>query len=79
MSGEQLNVAFGVVLRRLREARGLSQEELAHDAQTGQPYISLLEAGKHSPSLATMDLVADALGVALVDLIEAVEKERRSR
>jgi len=79
VSGEQLNVAFGVVLRRLREARGLSQEELAHDAQTGQPYISLLEAGKHSPSLATMDLVADALGVALVDLIEAVEKERRSR
>lgn len=76
MSGEQLNEAFGAALRKMREARGLSQEELAHRAKTGQPYISLLEGGKHSPSLATADLVAAALGVDLVDLIKAVEKER---
>ena len=77
MSGENLNSAFGAVLRRLREAKGLSQEALAHGAQTGQPYISLLETGKHSPSLVTMDLVSQALGVGLIEFVRAVEAERR--
>src|SRR5262245_13698490 len=45
--------AFGTVLRKLREARSLSQEELADRAHTSQSYLSLLEKGLRAPSLVT--------------------------
>lgn len=76
MSNERLNYAFGAVLRKLRTSKGLSQEEVAHRAQTTQSYISFLETGKHSASLGTVDLLATALGVSLAKLVEAVEEER---
>ena len=53
-------------IHALREKRGLSQRELAERLGTTQSAIARLEAGNVSPSLATLDKVADALGVELV-------------
>lgn len=75
MAGERLTLAFGKVLRKLRVKHGLSQEALAHQAKTGQPYVSLLEAGRHSPSLATAHLIATAFKMKLSELVRVVEKE----
>jgi transcriptional regulator with XRE-family HTH domain len=53
-------------VRDLREKRGLSQRELAERLGTTQSAVARLEAGNVSPSLPTLDKVAEALGVELV-------------
>jgi transcriptional regulator with XRE-family HTH domain len=59
-------------IRALREARGLSQRELAERVGTTQSAIARLEGGNISPSLPTLDKIAEALeaelSVSLVDL-----------
>ncbi|MGH9304965.1 MAG: helix-turn-helix domain-containing protein [Acidimicrobiales bacterium] len=50
----------------LREKRGLSQRELAEHLGTTQSAVARLEAGNVSPSLRTLDKIAEALGVELV-------------
>jgi len=59
------------MLRKLREARGLTQADLARKAKVTQPYIALLEAGvKKNPSLATLQRLAKALKVKVGDLLK---------
>jgi transcriptional regulator with XRE-family HTH domain len=52
-------------LRELREAAGLSQNELAHRLGCQQPAIARLEAGEASPNMRTLDRIANALGLEL--------------
>jgi transcriptional regulator with XRE-family HTH domain len=68
---------FGSVLRRTRLAAGLSQEALAHRAGCHPTFISLLEHGKNSPSLATLMALADALEVRASELVRATEDALR--
>lgn len=53
-------------IRALREQRGLSQSEFATRIGTTQSAIARLESGSISPSLSTLQHVADALSVRLV-------------
>jgi transcriptional regulator with XRE-family HTH domain len=64
------------VLGRLREERGLSQEQLAHEAGLTASGYNRIEAGKSSPGWSTVCRLAEALGVSLRELAEAVEAER---
>ena len=73
-SASKLTKAFGTVLRQRRLKAGLSQEALAHLAKTQQGYISLMERGKRSPSLVTLALLAEALGVSMAALVREVER-----
>jgi len=58
-------------LRLQREARGLTQTDLARKAKVTQAYIALLEAGrKKNPSLAILRRIAKALGVPVEDLLK---------
>jgi len=57
-------------LRRLRLAAGLSQEELARRSGLSRRMINGVEAGSTNISLANLDHVASALGVAFVDLVQ---------
>src|SRR4051794_7004377 len=59
-------LAIGERVRLLREEHGLSQRELAERIGSTQPAIARLEAGGVSPSLATLDRIATAVGTALV-------------
>ena len=60
----------GRILKALREARGLTQTDLARKAKVTQAYIALLEAGrKKNPSLATLRRIAKALGVPMMALV----------
>ncbi len=52
----------GQQLRTLREARGLSQAELARRSGTPRTYLIALEQGQHEPSLALLQRLAAALG-----------------
>ncbi|MDQ3223824.1 MAG: helix-turn-helix domain-containing protein, partial [Gemmatimonadota bacterium] len=58
------NASFGDVLRRLRMAAALSQEELAERAGLSRKGISDLERGaRQTPRLETVRLLADALAL----------------
>jgi transcriptional regulator with XRE-family HTH domain len=58
------------MLKRLRRARRLTQEELAKRARVSQPYLSQLEAGeKANPGAAIVKRLAKALGVPVTELL----------
>lgn len=64
---------FGLVVKDLRQQRGLSQEALSFTCRRHRTYISLLERGKSSPSLRTLWLLAEALHVAPSEIIRRME------
>lgn len=70
-------IAFGRVLRRLREAAGLTQEQLGFEADLRRTYVSILELGQQQPSLTTILKVAHALNCSPGDLMDMVSEEIR--
>ena len=57
---------LGEVLRELREARGLTQAQLAERAQVALSYVTVIEAGhgqQAAPPRQILDRLARALGV----------------
>ncbi|WP_268238299.1 helix-turn-helix domain-containing protein [Alicyclobacillus cellulosilyticus] len=59
-------------MRRLRRERGWSQQELSLRTGISTPHISSLERGKRNPSLDYARRLAEALGVPITALIEAM-------
>lgn len=49
-------------VRRLREAKGLSQEALAHSADLTTRYVGGIERGEENPTVAVLGRLAEALG-----------------
>lgn len=63
-SGEMKpTVLLGNTVRRLREAKGWSQEEMAEKAGLHRTYISGIERGIRNPTLTILFKLANALGV----------------
>jgi transcriptional regulator with XRE-family HTH domain len=54
-------------LRRLRVVRGLSQENLAVDAEVDRTYVSRVERGLENPTVAVLERLADALDAEIVE------------
>lgn len=65
--------AFGEVLRQLRRERGLSQEQLAEASSCHRTYISFLERGLRSPTLASLLQLSLALNVPAAEMVRQVE------
>jgi len=61
---------MGKRLKRLRQARDMSQAALAKNAGLTREYVNKLEAGKQDPSLTTISALAKALGVSVAALFE---------
>jgi len=61
---------IGANIRKIRVARGLSQERLAFSADIDLTYVGGIERGKRNPSLLVLVGIADALGVHPTDLFE---------
>lgn len=59
----------GQRIRELREAAGLSQEDLAHAAGLSTKTINRLENGRNEGSRATFDSIAKVLKVERADII----------
>lgn len=57
-------------VRRLRQQRGWSQEELAHRAKRHRTFISQIERKIKSPTLETVEHIAAAFGVQIGDLVD---------
>lgn len=57
-------------LRLYRQARGLSQEELAHRADMDRTYVSALERCVYGATIDILDKLAVALDVEAADLLQ---------
>jgi len=68
-------VDIGSKLRDVREARGLSQRELAARAGLTNGTISLIEASKTSPSVASLKSILDAIPMTLSEFFAGVEDQ----
>lgn len=63
----------GANVKRMRLARGLTQEQLAFDAKIDLTYVGGIERGRRNPSLMVMARLADAVGCDLSDLLRLEE------
>jgi transcriptional regulator with XRE-family HTH domain len=78
---------FGQTLRSLRQAAGLTQEEVAHRADIHVTYLSQIEGGKRNPGLENIIYLAKAIGVTPAEFFTTFTKtyvnnlpeKRRSR
>ena len=64
-------LVFARNLRQARRLKDLSQEALALQAGLSRTYVSEVERGMRNVSIDNMGLLADALEIALGDLLDA--------
>ncbi len=74
MGRTSLSAAFAEVVREQRAKRGVSQEDLAHDAGLHRTYVGLIERGLRNPTIEVGHALALALGTTLSDLIRRAER-----
>jgi methanogenic corrinoid protein MtbC1/DNA-binding XRE family transcriptional regulator len=60
---------LGARIQTLRKDKGLSQQQLATEADLDRSYISAVEHGKQNVSFATLKGISDALGIGVAELI----------
>ncbi|OYY77746.1 MAG: transcriptional regulator [Sphingomonas sp. 28-62-20] len=58
-------------LRQLRNAKGLSQEELADRADINRNYVGLLEREQHAATVDMLEKLAAVLEVDPIDLLRS--------
>ena len=68
---------FGTELRRLRLKAGLTQEEVSARANVTREYVSMLEAGKNSPTIEVFIRLVRAVGASPAEVIAEVERQLR--
>jgi transcriptional regulator with XRE-family HTH domain len=61
------DLAVGARLKSVREQAGLSQRELARRAQVTNSTVSLIEQDSHSPSLASLHRILNAIPITIAD------------
>ena len=54
-------------LKRLREEKGWSQTKLANESGLDRATINQVEGGRRSPTIATLEILADAMGAEVAD------------
>ena len=66
--------AFGLNVRKGREARQLTQEALAEKSALHPTYVSGIERGVRNPSLLIVARIAKGLGTTISELSRGVER-----
>jgi transcriptional regulator with XRE-family HTH domain len=71
-------VELGSFLRKTREERGWSQENLAFECGLHRTYVGALERGEYNATILTLRRVTNALDVTLVEAIGSIT-DRKSK
>ena len=69
---ETLRKRFGIRIRELRKAKGLSQERFAERCGFARTYMSRIETGGSNLSLDAIETMADALQIPVEALFEGL-------
>lgn len=67
---DPLSISFGKRLRSIRESRLLTLQQLALAAGLNDAAIGLIERGARSPTLRTVERLAQGLGVPVHELFK---------
>lgn len=65
--------AFGESVRKKREAKHLTQEELAEKADLDRTYLSDIERALRNPGIKNIARIAKALGITTSELCKGVD------
>jgi transcriptional regulator with XRE-family HTH domain len=74
-----LREVFATNLRRLRHAKGLSQDDLAYEAEISRSYLSQLEKGVYFASLKIVGKLAIALDADPAEFLRAPTRKSSRR
>lgn len=67
---KDVNIAFGKRVAELRKKAGFSQESFAFKCDVDRTYIGTIERGEKSPTLNTIDKIANALSISISELFK---------
>jgi transcriptional regulator with XRE-family HTH domain len=70
-----LRKLVGRNVKRIRQEKGLTQEQLAELSGFSQQYLSGLEQGRRNPTIVSLYELATALGVSHMELVRSAEDE----
>ncbi|MDB5307121.1 MAG: anaerobic benzoate catabolism transcriptional regulator [Gemmataceae bacterium] len=70
---QPLPALFGQLIRRRREASGLSQEDLGALTNLSRNYVGMVERGETNPTLLVLQALAVALDTTMSALIVELE------
>jgi transcriptional regulator with XRE-family HTH domain len=59
----------GANIKKFRKMKKLTQQALSKKANISRSYLADLEGGRYNPSLTTLEYLASALGITVLDLI----------
>ena len=66
----EIQQRLGLHVKKLRTAKGLSQEDFAYEAGVHRTYISDIELGKRNPTIGIVEQLAIALNVKAGSLLD---------
>ena len=70
MEKENILIQFGQKVQRLRNEKGLSQEQLAEIAHVHRTYIGMIERAEKNITLLNIEKISKALKVNIKDLFD---------
>jgi DNA-binding XRE family transcriptional regulator/desulfoferrodoxin (superoxide reductase-like protein) len=70
----------GTVIRRLREDKRMTQEQLAEKIHVSSKTVSKWETGKGLPDISLLESLAEALGISMIELFsgDTIQNKNRS-
>ena len=63
-----IKTKFGAKVRKLRQAKGLSQEAFADICGLHRTYVGAIERGERNVSIENIEKIAKALGISIASL-----------
>jgi len=76
---KELVTALANNVRHLRKVKGISQEELADLCEIHRTYIGSVERCERNVTLSTLELLANALGVSVTQLLTPMVDDTKSK
>jgi len=70
---QQVLLALGNRMKKLRERQGFSQEAFADHCGLHRTAVSLIERGKRVPSLTTLLTISGGFGMSVSELLRGVD------
>ena len=72
--GNDIEIAFGQVIRTLRLSKNISQEKLAELCDLDRSYLSEIERGEKTISIRTLFKLSTGLNIKPSEILSLIEK-----
>ncbi len=73
------NYVTGAVIRKLRETKKMTQEELAEKLYVSSKAVSKWETGQGFPDISLLEPLAKALGISVIELLSGEDVRNRNQ